>query len=316
MQWAIISWENTIEDSVKEAVAREGDRRRLLLADAANQIDRIDKDFMTIMSEKFSYQYPYENLKDLYTKTTVSELKKAGMQEETDFSFPLYEEEPIVPYLPKFIRQDENVSGTDRGSAFHKVMELLDFAILTRLDDEESSNDKKNGETSERSGIQANDRRKRLEKAMQLELERMLKEGKLSQAYYDAVSVPKITAFLESRVAKRMAAADALGKLYREQPFVLGLPANRLNEKFPEEETVLIQGIIDVFFEEDGSYVVVDYKTDAVKTPEELVRRYKTQLDYYAEALEQLSGYKTTGNGMRTAEKIIYSFKLEQEIVL
>lgn len=107
-----------------------------------------------------------------------------------------------------------------------------------------------------------------------------------------------------------MAKAARAGKLYKEQPFVLGLSADRLNENFPKEETVLIQGIIDAFFEEEGSYVVVDYKTDAVGRAEELVKRYQTQLDYYAEALEQLSGYKGTGEGMRTAEKIIYSFKL------
>ena len=66
------------------------------------------------MEKKFAWQYPYENLKDLYTKTTVSELKKAGMVQETEFAFPLYEEEPVVPYLPRFIRQEETVSGTDR----------------------------------------------------------------------------------------------------------------------------------------------------------------------------------------------------------
>ena len=288
---SILSWENTLEDKIKETIQREDDKRKLLLLTAANGIDRVDKKLMTVMSEKFAYQYPYANLRDLYTKTTVSELKKAGMQEEEDFSFSLYEEEPIVPYLPKFIRQDEGVSGTDRGSAFHKVMELLDFGILT-----DSGND--------------------LEEVVREQVQKMLAEGKMSQAYYDAVSIPKIVTFLESRVAKRMAAADAAGKLYREQPFVLGLPASRLNLEFPAEETVLIQGIIDAFFEEDGCYVVVDYKTDAVKKPEELVRRYQTQLDYYAEALEQLSGYKLTGEGIRTAEKVIYSFKLGEEIIL
>ncbi len=288
---SILSWENTLEDKIKETIQREDDKRKLLLLTAANGIDRVDKKLMTIMSEKFAYQYPYANLRDLYTKTTVSELKKAGMQEEEEFTFSLYEEEPIVPYLPKFIRQDEGVSGTDRGSAFHKVMELLDFSILT-----DSDND--------------------LERAVQEQMRKMLTEGRLSQTYFDAVSIPKIVTFLESGVAKRMAAADAAGKLYREQPFVLGLPASRLNEAFPEEETVLIQGIIDAFFEEDGSYVVVDYKTDAVQKPEELIRRYQTQLDYYAEALEQLSGYKLTGEGIRTAEKVIYSFKLGEEIAL
>ncbi|MCM1386590.1 MAG: helicase-exonuclease AddAB subunit AddA [Bacillus sp. (in: Bacteria)] len=315
---SVLSWEDTLGEKIEETVRREDDRRKLLLLDAADGIDRVDKKLMTVMSEKFSYQYPYANLQDLYTKTTVSELKKAGMQEETDFSFPLYEEEQIVPYLPKFMRQEEDVSGTDRGSAFHKVMELLDFGILTDLDNKEnrSMTLTESALQEEESPVQAKDRRKRLTEAVREELKRMLAEGKLPQAYYDVVSVPKIAAFLESGIARRMAAADAAGKLYREQPFVLGLPANRLNEAFPAQETVLIQGIIDVFFEENGSYIVVDYKTDAVQTPEELVMRYQTQLDYYAEALEQLSGYKQTGKGMRTAQKVIYSFKLEREISL
>lgn len=293
---SILQWEDTLEAKVKETVGREDDRRKLLLFDMAGDVDRIDKNLLTLMSDKFSYRYPYDNLKDLYTKTTVSELKKAGMREETDFSFPLYEEEQIVPYLPKFLKQDETVSGSDRGSAFHKVMELFDFRLLTELD---------NGERASVSGTEV---------LVRAEMKRMLAEGKLSQAYYDAVSVPKIVTFLESNIAKRMAKAARAGKLYKEQPFVLGLSAERLNENFPKEETVLIQGIIDVFFEEEGSYVVVDYKTDAVSQAGELVKRYQTQLDYYAEALEQLSGYRVTGEGMRTAEKIIYSFKLGEEI--
>ncbi|MDE5933260.1 MAG: PD-(D/E)XK nuclease family protein, partial [Lachnospiraceae bacterium] len=310
---SLVQWEDTLEATVREIIERENDRRKLLLFDAAGAIDRIDKRLLTVMSEKFAYEYPYENLKELYTKTTVSELKKAGMQEETDFSFPLYEEEQVIPYLPKFLKQDETVSGSDRGSAFHKVMELFDFKLLTKLDNAEE------GKADQRGGNERQEAGKRSEVAesealVRTELERMRTEGKLSQAYYDAVSVPKIAAFLRSDVAKRMAAAARAGKLYKEQPFVLGLSAERLNEGFPKEETVLIQGIIDVFFEEKGSYVVVDYKTDAVNNAGELIRRYQTQLDYYAEALEQLSGYGSTGEGMRASEKIIYSFKLGEEI--
>ena len=90
---------------------------------------------------------------------------------------------------------------------------------------------------------------------------------------------------------------------------MLGLSANRLNDGFPDSETVLIQGIIDVFFEEDGRYVLLDYKTDAVETAQELIKRYHVQLDYYAEALEQAFGHRGT-------EKILYSFKLGEEIRL
>jgi ATP-dependent helicase/nuclease subunit A len=113
-----------------------------------------------------------------------------------------------------------------------------------------------------------------------------------------------------------MAEAARAGRLHKEQPFVMGIPANLLKSSFPAEETVLIQGIIDVFFEEDDGYVVLDYKTDAVDGAEELVGRYQLQLQYYAQALEQMSGYRGTGEGMRVKEKIIYSFKLGEEIAL
>lgn len=288
----VVNEEDMTASEVRESLSRESARQRLLLSDMENGIDRT---LWEQIKEKFAYTYPYDNLRELYTKTTVSELKKAGMQEEQEFAFSLYEEEPIVPYLPKFIRQEEKISGTDRGSAFHKVMELFDFKTLLECDTEDT---------------------RQMTEMMQNALEQMRQQGTLSKTYYEAVSVPKLVHFLQSDAARRMAEADCKGKLYKEQPFVLGLPANRLRETFPDQETVLIQGIIDVFFEENGSYVVLDYKTDAVKEPEELVKRYQVQLDYYGEALEQLSGYKFTGQGMRTAEKIIYSFGLEQEIKL
>ena len=106
-----------------------------------------------------------------------------------------------------------------------------------------------------------------------------------------------------------MAEAESRGDLYKEQPFVLGIDASRLSEEFPDEEKVLIQGIIDVYFIEDGKIVLLDYKTDAVKTGEELKKRYQTQIDYYTEALEKITGLKVK-------EKILYSFALGEEIAL
>ena len=278
-------WEDRVEEKLEEAVRLEEAKRRLLLSDASRDAD---VSLMTYMADRFAYRYPHENLRDLYTKTTVSELKMAGMQEETDFSFKLYEEETVVPYLPGFLKQDEHVSGSARGSAFHKVMELFDFTKLTK----EVNKDKKAAEA-----------------LLREQLEEMRGDGRLSEEYYKVISVPKIVSFLTSGSAARMGEAARSGRLYKEQPFVMGLPANRLNGDFPQKETVLIQGIIDVFFEEDGKYVLLDYKTDAVETAEQLAKRYHVQLAYYAEALEQSSGYRDT-------EKILYSFKLGEEIYL
>ena len=85
--------------------------------------------------------------------------------------------------------------------------------------------------------------------------------------------------------------------------------AEELNEKFPSDELVLIQGIIDVYFEEDGEIVVADYKTDRVDNGEELVKKYEKQLEYYARAINQLTG-------KNVKQKIIYSFRLHKEIML
>lgn len=278
-------WTDTVEDKLEETVRMEEAKRKLILSDAVKDTDNV---IMTQMSDRFAYRYPHGNLANLYTKTTVSELKMAGMREETDFSFRLFEEETVVPYLPGFLDQDERVSGSMRGSAFHKVMELFDFTKLT----EEV---KKNKET--------------VTDLLKEQLTDMRQKGSLSEEYYGVVSIPKIADFLMSETAARMGRAARAGRLYKEQPFVLGLSADRLSSDFPKEETVLIQGIIDVFFEEDGRYVLLDYKTDAVETAQDLVRRYHVQLDYYAEALEQSFGHRDT-------ERIIYSFKLGEEIRL
>ena len=222
------------------------------------------------------------------------------MEPEGDsYTKVLYEEPEVVPYLPAFVKEKEGLSATDRGSAYHKVMELLDFKAFYRL--------------WQVSGIEDEPKNAEFDALIRQELERQLdemeKSEKLSGEWRGAVALPKVIAFLKSDLAKRMMAAAMKDKLYREQPFVLGLSANRLKESFPESEMVLIQGIIDVFFEEENHIVLADYKTDRVREPEELTEKYKVQLDYYEEALERLTG-------KRVCEKLIYSFALSSEITL
>ncbi|MDE6881542.1 MAG: helicase-exonuclease AddAB subunit AddA [Lachnospiraceae bacterium] len=285
MQVKLYDWEAIVEEKLNETVRMEGRKRELLLSDPSEDVNPL---LMKRLADSFVSGYPYETLRSLYTKTTVSELKMVGMREEMDFSFNLYAEETVAPYLPGFLEKDGKVTGSMRGSAFHKVMELFDFTRLT------------DAVIASQAAVDA---------LLQEQIEEMRQKGRLSEEYYAVVSLPKVAAFLRSDAAKRMGEAARAGRLHKEQPFVLGLPANRLRSEFPQEETVLIQGIIDVFFEENGRYVLLDYKTDAVESAEELVKRYRVQLDYYAEALEQFSRYRDT-------EKILYSFKLGEEIHL
>lgn len=262
---------------VKEVQSRENLLQRLRRLAAETETEQEGGKRLRARMESV---YEHAALERLYTKTTVSELKKAGMKEEAQEAYQLFEEAEPAPYVPAFIRKEERqTTGTARGSAYHKALELYPFEKL-----------EEGAETAE-------------------ELVRMEESGRLSPEYRRAVSPARLGRFLESGLARRMGRAAREGRLHREQPFVLGLSARELSEEFPEEETVLIQGIIDVYFEEEDGLVVADYKTDAVTRAGELVSRYRVQLDYYARALEQLTG-------KRVKEKLIYSFALQQEIRL
>lgn len=129
---------------------------------------------------------------------------------------------------------------------------------------------------------------------------------RLSEEYRHALNLEKLVHFLEGPLAYRMWKAQREDALYREQPFVLGISAARLGEDFPGQETVLIQGIIDVFFVEEDGVVLLDYKTDVIDSMEELWNRYEAQMDYYEEALTRLMA-------VPVKEKLLYSFYLGME---
>lgn len=228
------------------------------------------------------YVYPHRSLEGLYTKTTVSELKKAAYLEEEEHCNELYREEEIVPYVPNFIaHNDAEAGGTRRGSAYHRVMELMDFTIALK------------------------------EEAMEEEVMHIRQnavEGlRIAEADDALVSHYKVMNFMRTELAERMGIAQQNGRLHKEQPFMMGIKANTVSPEFPDEEDILVQGVIDVYFEEDDGLVLMDYKTDRVTEADELIKRYKTQLIYYAQALERLTHKKVK-------EKLIYSFALHKVI--
>ena len=135
-----------------------------------------------------------------------------------------------------------------------------------------------------------------------------VEQGKITKETGKMIRVKDFLKFFDTSARKRMAESARCGKLYKEQPFVLGVPASELYEQ-KTEEWILVQGIIDVYFEEEDGLVVLDYKTDRVSDEKELVNKYHAQLDYYAKALEQLTEKKVK-------EKLIYSFALGKEIRL
>ena len=296
-----------VEDLAAEEIReqlRMGDRREQLCLVACGEAPlpgepEENERKLIRLRERFAYQYPHPGLQKLYTKTTVSELKIAAMAEKDEAAFHTFEEKEVVPYIPGFRREQEKVSGAVRGNAFHRVMELLDFTYL--FTESGLFTGCPNNYEEYRRGLDKNRLQNRLEEFLQRETVSL----RLTEEYAKAVSLPKILNFLEQELAYRMWRAQEQGLLYREQPFVLGIDAKRLDPDLPEGEKVLIQGIIDVFFIEDGEIVLLDYKTDVIDSLEALWNRYNVQIQYYEEALTKLMQ-------MPVKERILYSFYLEK----
>ena len=244
----------------------------------------IDTGLQQSMRKRFLFTYAHENYQKLYTKTTVTELKKAVLEEQEESSFHPFAETKPQAYVPEFIQARGKAQGAERGTAYHKVMELLDGRMLKAQCPSETE----------------------IQEWMQQEEE----NGLMPEGYARIVEPSDVATFIRSRLGQRMAGALAAGSLYREKPFMMGLPADRVDTALPEQELVLIQGIIDAWFvETDDQIVIMDYKTDHVQNGRQLADRYHVQLEYYQEALEKITGKKVK-------EKIIYSFALGEEIRL
>lgn len=138
------------------------------------------------------------------------------------------------------------------------------------------------------------------------EIARLVEEKYLTAMQGEAIPVKMLEGFYRSSLFKRMENAQNLQREFR---FMSDVTAADLDGLMPElgEETITLQGVADALFEENGRLVIVDYKTDSVKTPQELEERYRGQLMLYGRVLSRILE-KEVG------ELLLYSFKLGETI--
>lgn len=238
------------------------------------------------IQKSFAYQYPYKEDIKLKAKVSVTDIKQRLMQmydiePEVTEEVPGIVQEDMEEIQPRFLNKEEEegaVSGTSRGNAYHRVFQLLDY------------------------GRDLSDYQK-----VQCYMDELLEKKLITEGIRKSVRNKDILSFLNSQTGKRMARAWKNGSLKREQQFVMGIPAAMVNQGYKGGETVLVQGIIDAYFEEDGEMCVVDYKTDYVHNINELDKRYRMQLLYYGYAVERITGKKVK-------DKIIYSVKFGESL--
>ena len=265
--WDIRFWNR--EEVLRGAVAEEHGKEELIdeaaLSSAeANMQDEIIK--------RLEWKYPYSAYEKLPVKVTVTELKRYFDTEAAD-EFRI-QAAPGIRKRPRFLEETSGMTAAERGSLMHFVLQHMDFG----------------GEVSE-AGI-----KRQLEDMIRMEL--------LTEVQARNVNIDGIVGFLNSDLGRRMTEA---GRLYREMPFTMEVECSEVFGSKAgcghEGETVVLQGIIDCWFEEEGKLVLVDYKTDYVPEGElsRIKEKYRTQIEYYARALSQITGKEVSG-------KYIYLF--------
>ena len=232
--------------------------------------------FMEKINESFLWEY--ENLQYTFTpaKISISEIKRnyfsrMKLSGEALESSVIYTEPTFD--TPDFIDRNRKLSAAEKGTAMHTVMEHLD---IKSIETKEHVKDLVAG---------------------------LLRGNLLNEKQADSINIDKIFALVNSQLGNSMKNA---ARLEKEVPFVLEIDAAASYLPNVTEGTLMVHGIIDCYFVEDGRIVLVDYKSDYIGKMdlEEVKHRYKIQLDIYRLALER-------SLGMEVKEVLLYLFDID-----
>ncbi|CAB1251134.1 helicase-exonuclease AddAB subunit AddA [Clostridium sp. WLY-B-L2] len=213
------------------------------------------------VNKRLNWKYKYEKASEIPAKFSVSELKRRfnliDREDSVEFIEPVYLKKPL------FLKGSRGLTAAEKGTVMHLAMQHIDIKKVNSYSEIE-------------------------EQIRKLVLEEFITEEEAK-----SISIQKILKFFNSSIGERMKRAE---NLYREVPFYMEVGSSEIYKELPskiyDNEKVLVQGVIDCYFQEKDELVLLDYKTDYVESLENMREKYKIQIYYYARALEKLTGKK------------------------
>ncbi|MCI8273423.1 MAG: helicase-exonuclease AddAB subunit AddA [Clostridia bacterium] len=264
-------------DEVIQTCDTNSNEKENLLDEILNKISKVEKDRIQQkkVAQMLEYEYPNKLATIIPTKTSVTEIKK---QKNTDNESDKVKKE-ITLNIPKFLQEDEDlkITNAEKGTLIHLCMQKLELKEYTY-----------------------NEIKELIEK---LEAKKIITKKEA-----ESININKVYQFTKSQIWKEMKQAK---EVEREKPFYINISAQEI---YGEElnEKVLVQGVIDLYYiDKEDNLILVDYKTDYVENRDEqnLINKYRTQLELYKRALEGALSKKVS-------KMYIYSTYLEKEILL
>ncbi len=268
--------------------AAEAAKRKLRIPDPDSiELTPEEKEMLREIERRFSYRYPDSDLLTAKAKYSVSELRRTALDAEAkaaaeaDPAASGEEEKPAVRVRDRR-RKRTAASAAEIGTGYHRIMEFADFALACRED----------GSVDE----------EYIRGCAQL----LHDNGAISDEVFAEIDTGRIAGFFRSDIGRRAAEAARRGSLKKEKPFTLRTAAGTGADG--SSRYVLVQGVIDCCFEENGSMVLIDYKSSFIKPGvsydaelERIRHEYRVQIDMYSEAVLK-------GTGLEVSEAYLYLF--------
>jgi len=287
------------------------------------------------IEDRFNYTYPYSDATRRTAKISVSELKRRFQERELEAGTIDTLNEPIITVdtgakravsdaiLGQAIKLDQkssaNVEAKNTNAAGLPITEASDVTVSSdelansvfgrkpqALQSEEDVLTGAQWGTLMHEAMQWLPLAQYTQASLTKELDALVMKGTFTEEERNLLSDTSLYKFFSSDLGKRLINAK---RIERELPFSMLFEGKRVYDTLEDGENLFLQGIIDTAFEEDGEWVLVDYKTDRVKSGEDLIKRYKIQMDLYKEALQRLTG-------MPVKACYIYSFRLHDAIII
>lgn len=295
-EWAltVIPAQNLVEE--QQTVEEKVEMREFILEHW--DTEEAYSEHCALIHERLGYMYPFMKATTMPVKVTVSDLKKQAMLQEYENTKHTLSKEDVLreevvtekelsysfddKLIPRFIRQEESMQATVRGTLIHSVLEQIDLMQCKRAD------------------------------LIMAELDRLVSIGKLQEEAVHVVDVYKLERMATSSVLERM---EKSKHVWKEKAFVYLLPAQEVDETYAIEEEILLQGVVDTCFIEEEGLVIIDYKTDYVDSKNleisinNIKKRYQVQIDLYARALSEITG-------LPIKEKCLYLYHIDTWVTL
>jgi len=219
-----------------------------------------DRELIDRIEKTLSWSYTYAPLVEMPSKMTVTLLNRFDPgKENSKIGFTL----PALSKAPAALSLKKEATPAEIGDMYHVAMRNIVF------DSEVTEN----------------------EKEIEKQINEMIEKDILAPDSRKYIDLGKIKGFIKSSLGQRIMAAENVN---REVPFVLSKGVEEIIEvgkTLRGKDKLLIQGIIDCYFEEDGEWVLLDYKTGSSwkKGLENAADTYRIQLNVYREALEKIT---------------------------